>query len=213
MSTIVVATGNVAKFKEIKSILDGYGIDARMPDLRIDVEEGTASYEDNAILKASYLASRLGTDALGEDSGIEVPALGGFPGVVSARFVPGPDSARNAALLDRMKALAPGRRKAVFKAYAAIALKAGGCITGYGELEGTIADGPAGADGFGYDPVFVPEGYDVTLAQMTHEDKNRVSHRRKALEDVVRKYIEYKSPLPPFAKGGDGSFPPLKKGE
>ncbi len=186
---IIIATGNPAKFREISDIMGKYDIAVRMADLRVDVREGTASYEENARLKAFYVAARLGADAFGEDSGIEVPALGGFPGVMSARFIEGRDSDRTDALLDRMRHLGPPDRKAAFKACAVIALADGTTVVGYGELNGRITDGPVGENGFGYDPVFVPDGYDRTLAQMSPREKNDISHRRRAIEAVVEKYL------------------------
>lgn len=191
MNIIAVATNNVAKFKEIKEIINKYGIIAQMPDIKIDVHEGTVSYEENARMKASYLTSKLGSDALGEDSGIEIAALGGFPGVISARFIDGSDNDRNAALLDKMVGIRSDDRKAVFKAYVVISLKNGGYLTGYGELRGKITTTPEGSSGFGYDPIFIPDGYDKTLARIPSDEKNAISHRRKAIEAVIKQYIEH----------------------
>ena len=191
MRTIFVATGNASKFKEIKDIVQRYDISAQMPGIEIDVQEGVVSYEENARLKASYLTSKLGIDALGEDSGIEIPALNGFPGVISARFVEGSDQDRNSALLAKMQLLKPGDRKAVFKAFVVITLKSGGSLTGYGELRGSINDIPMGNNGFGYDPIFIPDGYDRTLALLPGDEKNSISHRRKAIESVIKQYVEH----------------------
>lgn len=195
MGVIVVATGNAFKFKEIQDIVQKYGMTAQMPGIRIDVQEGVVSYEENARLKASYLTSKLGIDALGEDSGIEVPALDGFPGVISARFIDGSDPDRNAALLGKMQHLKPEDRKAVFKAFVVITLRAGGSLTGYGELWGSITDKAAGNNGFGYDPIFIPDGYDKTLALLPGDEKNAISHRRKAIESAIRKYAEHREKL------------------
>ena len=189
--TIIVATGNASKFKEIQDIMQKYGMTAQMPGIRIDVQEGVVSYEENARLKASYLTSKLGIDALGEDSGIEIPALDGFPGVISARFVDGSDQDRNAVLLGKMQHLKPEDRTAVFKAFVVITLKTGGYLTGYGELRGRITEIPAGSNGFGYDPIFVPDGYDETLALLPGDEKNAISHRRKAIESAIKKYVEH----------------------
>ncbi len=191
MSILIIATNNLAKFREIQDMASTYGIIVRMPDKKIDVEEGVESYEDNARLKALTLTSLSGIDALGEDSGIEIPALGGFPGVISARFTEGSDNDRNAALLGKMMYLVSGQRKAVFKAYAVITLTNGRYLTGYGELKGSIIDEPAGNNGFGYDPIFIPDSYDRTLAQLSSEQKNSISHRRKAIEEVMGKYMVY----------------------
>lgn len=188
---IVVATNNPGKFNEFKAILKEYGITAQMPNIKIDVKEGITSYEENAKLKAFYVMSTLGIDTLGEDSGIEVPKLGGFPGVISARFVQGSDHDRNIALLNKMKSLSASERQAIFKAYAVIALKNGSYIVGYGELRGTIINEPKGENGFGYDPIFVPDGYDKTLAQLSSKIKNSISHRRKAVQSVIEQYIKY----------------------
>ncbi len=185
---LYVATNNTSKFREIRQIAEDYGIHAQMPAVPVDVQEGVVSYEENALLKASFVTAQFGVDALGEDSGIEVPALGGFPGVISARFVAGSDQDRNNALLERMKALGHGQRQAVFKAYIVITLADGGHLTGYGELRGSIAGVPAGGNGFGYDPIFIPDGYDRTLGLLSEEEKNRISHRRKAIESAFRQY-------------------------
>ena len=191
LRAVIIATGNSAKFQEIKDIMGRYGIVARMSDIKVGVREGTLSYEENARLKASYMTARLGVDAFGEDSGIEVPALGGFPGVISARFIEGTDSGRNSALLDRMRHLGPSDRRAVFKACAVITFVNGAFVAGYGELSGRIIDGPAGENGFGYDPVFVPDGHRRTLAQMSPREKDDISHRRRAVEAVLEKYVAY----------------------
>ncbi len=190
---LIVATNNEAKFREIRQIAEEYGILARMPAVKTDVQEGVVSYEENALLKASSVTAQSGADALGEDSGIEVTALGGFPGVISARFVEGSDQDRNNALLERMKTLEPSRRQAVFKACVVISLVSGGHLTGYGELRGHITDAPEGGNGFGYDPIFIPDGFDRTLGLLDGEEKNRISHRRKAIESAVRQYRDYKN--------------------
>jgi XTP/dITP diphosphohydrolase len=187
---ILIATNNTNKFNEIKEIIQQYGLEAKMPSIKIDVEEGTVSYEENARLKAVYVMSKTGIDTLGEDSGIEVPALGGFPGVISARFVQGSDSDRNKVLLEKIKKLPGFKREAIFKAYTVIALSNGSFIVGYGELRGKIIDEPAGNNGFGYDPIFIPDGYDKTLAQLSSKEKNSISHRKKAIQMAIEQYIK-----------------------
>jgi len=191
MKLIFVATKNHAKFEEIKNILNRYGVITQMPSVDMDFAEGIISYKKNAGMKALYLNQRLNCDALGEDSGIEIPVLGGFPGVMSARFIKGSDSDRNTALLDKIKSLRTTDRKAVFKSYTVIILKDGTYLAGYGEVRGIIIDKPAGNNGFGYDPIFVPDGYDKTLAQLTQSEKNNISHRKTAIMTVMKKYTAH----------------------
>ncbi|MCL4478935.1 MAG: non-canonical purine NTP pyrophosphatase [Deltaproteobacteria bacterium] len=192
---LLLATQNHAKFLEIKSIIERYAqshkITILTPDRSpiADIKEGIQSYEANAKAKAMYFTERFRVDSLGEDSGIEIPALNGFPGVVSARFVKGSDMDRNNALLERMKHLEGHDRHALFKAYVVIACTNGSFFTGYGALEGHITEALSGSNGFGYDSIFVPDGCDITLAKLNPEEKNGISHRKKAIMSVIEEYL------------------------
>src|SRR5262249_20294759 len=146
----------------------------------IDVPEHGATFAENALTKARAAHERAGADVLGlgDDSGLEVAVLGGEPGVRSARWAGPDDAGRNRALLERM-AGAPDRRAAFVCALAAV-LPDGRELVVEGRLEGTIADAPVGDAGFGYDPLFVPEGESRTLAELGQERKNELSHRARA---------------------------------
>jgi len=189
---IVLATKNPHKLEEILSILGEIpGVEfLTFRDIPLpDVEETEGTLEENAILKATSVARETGLPALAEDTGLEVEALGGAPGVRSARFA-GEDKdyrANNEKLLGLLKGVTD--RRARFRTVAVLALPDGRTWTAEGVLEGRIAETPRGEGGFGYDPLFIPEGETRTLAEMSPEEKNRISHRRKALE-AMRSILE-----------------------
>jgi len=183
---IVLATGNRGKLREVRAILadlgadlDVVGLDA-FPDVVLP-EEGD-DYAANALAKARAAAQATGLPALGDDSGLEVDALGGAPGVRSARYG-GPEldsTARNAKLLAALRGVPPEERTARFVCIAALALPGGRTETARGECSGRILEAPRGEGGFGYDPVFQPEGHDASMAELPEPDKNRLSHRARA---------------------------------
>ena len=182
---VVLATKNPHKVEEILAILgDIPGIEwLTFRDVPFsDVEEVGETLEENAILKATAVARETGLPALAEDTGLEVEALGGAPGVRSARFAgEGKDyRANNEKLLELLRGVE--NRRARFRTVAVLALPDGRTWMTEGVLEGRIAEAPRGAHGFGYDPLFIPEGEERTLAEMSPEEKNRISHRRRALE-------------------------------
>ncbi len=186
---IVFATNNKNKLSEIREIL-GTGIEVlSLGDIGCheDIPETGATLEENALQKARYIKENYGYDCFADDTGLEVEALGGEPGVYSARYAGGKghDSEANMAkLLDRLKGNAD--RKARFRT--AIALISQGKPTLFeGTVNGHITEERRGGEGFGYDPVFMPDGYDRTFAELGHEIKNRISHRAKA----VAKLAEY----------------------
>ncbi len=189
---VVLATKNPHKLEEILSILGEIpGVEfLTFRDIPLpDVEETGGTLEENAILKATSVARETGLPALAEDTGLEVEALGGAPGVRSARFA-GEDKdyrANNEKLLGLLKGVTD--RRARFRTVAVLALPDGRTWTAEGVLEGRIAETPRGEGGFGYDPLFIPEGETRTLAEMSPEEKNRISHRRKALE-AMRSILE-----------------------
>ncbi|MGD0314253.1 MAG: RdgB/HAM1 family non-canonical purine NTP pyrophosphatase [Acidimicrobiales bacterium] len=196
--TLVLASANPDKAAEIRSILGpvpGVALVPR-PASVPDVEETGATLEDNARLKAVALVEATGLPAVSDDTGLEVDALGGAPGVYSARFsgehaAYAENVAKLLSELDRVGARDPGDRTATFRSVAFIAYPDGGELWAEGRVTGVIAPGPAGDAGFGYDPVFVPDGFDGrTFAQMTPEEKHGISHRGRAfraLADLLAK--------------------------
>jgi XTP/dITP diphosphohydrolase len=182
--TIILATSNKGKISEIKELLKDFDIRIKslldfdpIPQI---VEDGE-TFEDNAHKKASFTAKALGFTSLADDSGLVVEALGGAPGVYSSRY-----AGENASDQDRiMKLLIEMRgkadRRAYFESVIIIALPWGPSLTYKGRCEGLITDEPKGNFGFGYDPVFYYPPLDKTFAQMSREEKNRVSHRGKAM--------------------------------
>jgi XTP/dITP diphosphohydrolase len=187
----VLATGNPDKAREIEQVLRDAGAPVDLvprPDSVPDVEESGITLEDNARLKAVALCAATGEPAIADDTGLEVAALGGAPGVYSARFA-GPDAtyADNVALLlDRLAAIEPGRRTARFATVAVARWPDGREVAAFGEVEGTIAEVPRGANGFGYDPVFVPvEGDGRSFAEMSAAEKHALSHRGRAFRTLA----------------------------
>ena len=184
---VLVGTTNPGKIREIVGILgDVPGIRWLTPaEVPVpDVPETGTTFLDNALLKARAIAAATGRATLAEDSGLEVDALGGAPGVRSARYAGDPPDhdANNRKLLAALAGIAD--RRARFRTVAALALPDGRWWTAEGVLEGTIADAPRGTGGFGYDPLFVPVGETRTLAELAPEEKNALSHRRRALEGL-----------------------------
>lgn len=182
---IVLATKNPHKVEEILAILGNIpGIEwLTFREISFsDVEEVGETLEENAVLKATAVARETGLPALAEDTGLEVEALGGAPGVRSARFAgAGKDyRANNEKLLRLLEGVRD--RRARFRTVAVLALPDGRTWKAEGVLEGKIAEVPRGEHGFGYDPLFIPEGETRTLAEMLPEEKNAISHRRRALE-------------------------------
>jgi XTP/dITP diphosphohydrolase len=154
-------------------------------------EEHADTYSGNAILKAQFYARAVGLTALADDSGLEVEALGGAPGVLSARYAGehASDADRRALLLSELAKVGSDNRRARFVCAIAVA-RANGEIVNLSEgiCEGTITFAPRGSSGFGYDPLFLPDGYDQTFAELSDEIKNQISHRARALIKV-RDYL------------------------
>ncbi len=147
------------------------------------VEETGDTYLENAVLKARAVAGALGLPALADDSGIEVDALGGGPGPRSARYAgEGATDQRNLAELIRAVAgVPPSGRTARYRCVAALAHPGGAEVSAEGVCEGTLIAKPRGSGGFGYDPIFVPAGWDLTMAELTADQKDRISHRGRAI--------------------------------
>ena len=187
----VLATFNRDKARELEALLAIPGVEilslSEFP-LVASPEETGATLLENAVLKAEAARRATGLAAIADDTGLEVLALGGAPGVHAARFA-GPrasyaDNVR--VLLERLHGVPPARRPACFRTVCAAVLADGTRVVGEGVLEGRIVESPRGANGFGYDPVFEPSGSDRTLAEMTSEEKNAISHRARAVRALAR---------------------------
>jgi len=184
---LVIATRNKGKTKEIKDLLRDFPVDIKniddfgpIPHL----EEDGATFDENAYKKASFAAQILGLPALADDSGLTVEALNGAPGVHSARYAGenATDEQRYLKLLSEMERMS--NRKAAFECVISIAVPTGPALTYEARCEGLITEVPAGSNGFGYDPVFYYPPYKKTFAELTRQEKNRVSHRGKALSEL-----------------------------
>ncbi|MCM1318348.1 MAG: RdgB/HAM1 family non-canonical purine NTP pyrophosphatase [Bacteroides sp.] len=185
---IVFASNNEHKLQEIRQIAGDRFKVLSLADIGCDADitEDGDTLEANARIKARYVASRYGRDCFADDTGLEVEALDGAPGVHSARFAPGAghDSAANTALLLE-KLEGKDNRRARFRT--AICLIMGGEEHMFeGIVDGEITTTPAGKAGFGYDPVFRPDGWTATFADASAEEKNSVSHRRRALDNMMK---------------------------
>jgi XTP/dITP diphosphohydrolase len=183
---LVLATSNRGKIREISDLLSGLDIEV-LTCGELDgwptLEEKGDSFEENAASKAGELSRWAGMPALADDSGLEVEALGGEPGVRSARYagVQGDDAANIARLLRELEGIPPERRGARFVCVLVLASPDGESIEIRETCEGSVTTAPRGERGFGYDPVFVPAGMEKTLAELPLGEKNAVSHRGKAL--------------------------------
>lgn len=187
-----VATKNLGKLMEMREIFAGSAIELETYPLYADVEESAGDYVGNARLKASALMKQLrdaGISAavLADDSGLEVAALDGRPGIYSARYAgvdtPWPD--RRQALLAELRDVPPDRRAGRFVCAMVLLLPDGRELGGFGAVEGRMVEEVRGRFGFGYDPLFVPDGDTRTFAEFPEEEKNRVSHRRRAADAVL----------------------------
>lgn len=183
MTSFVLGTANPDKAREISEILGALHLIPRPADIP-DVPETGSTLVENARLKAHALAAATGMPAIADDTGLEVDALDGAPGVYSARFAGDNASYReNVELLLRRLVDVPPPRTARFVTAAVAAWPDGTDIVSVGAVDGTIASEPRGQNGFGYDPVFVPaEGGGLTFSEMTVAEKNRISHRARAFE-------------------------------
>ena len=193
---IVLATKNRKKIEEIKKICSVMGTASRIytlddfPSYEDVVEDGD-TFEANAVKKAAYISKCTGMTAVADDSGLEVDALNGEPGVFSARYAgeSSDDRANLEKLLKEMENVSPGKRKARFVCCIAMASQ-DGVETFLGYVEGRIGEEPRGENGFGYDPVFYPEGHDSTFAEMNDDEKNALSHRGEALRKLQKYLLE-----------------------
>ncbi|MCX5783077.1 MAG: RdgB/HAM1 family non-canonical purine NTP pyrophosphatase [Elusimicrobia bacterium] len=186
---ILIATENPHKLKEIKAIISADGAEfltlRDFPQLKLPPETGK-TFKENAVIKARYGAQKTKLWTLAEDTGLEVDFLGGAPGVLSARYAGEEKNygKNNEKLLSELAGIASAQRKARFRCVMALCPSDGKLFIEEGILEGEIAFEPRGKNGFGYDPLFMPAGETRTLAEMTDEQKNKLSHRRRAIDKI-----------------------------
>ena len=189
---LVLATANKHKLVELTRILEAGRVDVRLVGLgefpgAPDVAETGATFDENALLKARAIAEFTGLPAVADDSGLCADALNGMPGVLSARWAGrhGDDEANLRLVLGQLSDVPDDRRGAQFVCAAALVLPSGKEHVSEGTVEGTLIREPRGSNGFGYDPIFVPDGYRLTTAEMDAAAKDAISHRGKALRALA----------------------------
>lgn len=186
MKRIIFATSNEGKMKEIRLIMADSGyevVSLREAGISADIEENGATFEENAAIKATAIAKLTGLPAMADDSGLEVDYMDKAPGIYSARFL-GEDTSydiKNNYILDKLKGVPLEERSARFVCAIALADAEGTVITKRATIEGYIGFEIRGENGFGYDPIFMVPEYDKTTAELSIEEKNKISHRAKAL--------------------------------
>ena len=195
---IVAASRNRHKIEEIEAITKKFGMriisrdEAGVPP--VEIEEDGQTFEENSFKKAAEIMKLCGRITLADDSGLMVDYLNGAPGVYSARFAgeDGNDTKNNEKLLKLMEGVPADERTAKFVSVITMVYPDGTVLTARGECAGRILTAPAGDGGFGYDPLFVPDGYEKTFAQLTADEKNAISHRAVALVEPERLLSERK---------------------
>lgn len=195
---IVAASRNRHKIEEIEAITKKFGMriisrdEAGVPP--VEIEEDGQTFEENSFKKAAEIMKLCGRITLADDSGLMVDYLNGAPGVYSARFAgeDGNDTKNNEKLLKLMEGVPADERTAKFVSVITMVYPDGTVLTARGECPGRILTAPAGDGGFGYDPLFVPDGYEKTFAQLTADEKNAISHRAVALVELERLLSERK---------------------
>lgn len=201
MKQIIFATGNQDKMREIREIMEGTGaeiLSMKEAGITVDIVEDGATFEENALIKARAVAAHTDAVVLADDSGLEIDALGKEPGVYSARYM-GEDTSyevKNRNLIERLNGVPKEERTARFVCAIAVCNVHSACdplrkadseleeFVVRETMEGYIGWEPQGENGFGYDPIFYPDGYDCSSAALTREEKNAISHRGKALREV-----------------------------
>ena len=192
---IVLSTDNAHKLREFKEILAGSGIELiskKEAGCFIDVEENGTTFEENAFIKAEAVCRATGLPAIADDSGLCVDALGGEPGIYSARYTgrhEDSDVDRYRYLLKKMEGITD--RRARFVSAICCVLPGGDAVRALGTCEGEIMEGPEGENGFGYDPIFRPLGYERGMGLLTAEEKNAISHRGNALKAFLAEWEKY----------------------
>lgn len=191
MQSLLIATKNAGKIKELKELTANLPL--RISDLSefpnvVEPEETGATFIENASLKARYYAAQTGVAALADDSGLEVAALGGAPGIFSARYAgdAASDADRIEKLLEELKRTPEENRRARFVCAAAFAGETGEIkFTAEGVCDGKIIFEPRGENGFGYDPIFVPDGFVETFGELSDTVKRQISHRARAIIKII----------------------------
>lgn len=191
---VILASQNKHKLAELGKILNTLGIEVALESeygLHVEVEETGTTFEENSYLKAETVMKAFGMPTIADDSGLMVDALGGAPGVYSARYGGiSDDKERNAYLLRNMKDIPEEERTAKFVTVITCLWPDGRKIVARGECPGRILFAPAGENGFGYDPLFYVEEYGRSFAELEPDVKNSISHRARALQDFCRQYRE-----------------------
>lgn len=187
---IILATNNKSKVKEISEMMSGSDITFESladAGINVEVEETGTTFEENALLKAREICKLSGKPTISDDSGLEIDALDGAPGIYSSRFM-GEDTSydiKNNALIEKLENVADPDKTARFRCCMALVLPDGREFVTEGAMEGIIAREPKGINGFGYDPIlFIPE-YNRTSAELSSEEKNNISHRGEALRKMI----------------------------
>ena len=196
-TNLVLATGNAGKIRELRQLFRGLPLELRSLrdfDGIVDVDESGTTFRENAELKARGFALQTGQMSLADDSGLEIEALDDAPGVYSARFAgvgTGYDI-KIPKLLEMLADTGDAVRRARFVCVMSLADASGSVIyTAKGECTGSIADAPKGSNGFGYDPIFLPDGFDQTFAELADDVKEAISHRARAAELIIRYLLDF----------------------
>ena len=196
MTEIIFATGNKDKMREIREIMadcDVHIVSMKEAGIRVDIVEDGTTFEENAKIKARAVAAHTDAIVLADDSGLEIDALNKEPGVYSARYM-GHDTSydiKNQAIIDRLAGVEDKDRTARFVCAMAAVFPDGRHFTTRGTMEGIIAHEIKGANGFGYDPIVYLPQYGKTSAELTPEEKNKISHRGEALEKLKAQLAQY----------------------
>ena len=192
---MILASNNKGKLREMRELLSGLGIEIvsqREAGYDIEVEENGSTFEENSYLKASAITAISGLPAVADDSGLMVDYLGGEPGVYSARYTGNHDDSdtdRYMFLLKKMEGVSD--RRAKFVSAVCCTFPNGDVIRTRGECCGKLLLAPVGENGFGYDPIFAPDGCEGSMSELTDEEKNTISHRGKAVREFIEKLREY----------------------
>lgn len=196
MEKIILASNNSNKVREVKEILKDMNVEIismKEAGIDLDIEENGTTFEENALIKARAVCKLTGNITIADDSGLEVDYLDKQPGVYSARFM-GHDTSydiKNQAIIDKLKGVEGNDRSARFVAAIAAVFPDGKELVTRGTMEGLIAREPAGENGFGYDPIVYLSEYGCCSAQLSPEEKNKISHRGKALRKMKEELIQY----------------------
>ena len=197
MTKIIFATGNQGKMREIKQIMADMDVEVvsmKEAGIFVDIEENGTTFEENALIKARVIAKESNTLVLADDSGLEIDFLDKAPGVMSARYMgeDTPYEIKNAHILELLKDVQGNERSARFVCAIAAVFPDGKEFTTYATIEGQIAQKSAGENGFGYDPIFFVPEFGKTTAELSPDEKNKISHRGKALtkmREILQKEI------------------------